>query len=113
MSACSLAVAAGLTVNAFAPFDISVQVSELKAAIKNARLVPFGPTLDGAAVASDGLAVGQRTARLDVCRRPVRDLAAREGGKRGRSSDSARCARGRWPLPGHRVDAARHPEPSV
>ena len=36
-----------MTVTALAPFDISVQVSELKTAIKNARLIPFGPTLDG------------------------------------------------------------------
>jgi glycopeptide antibiotics resistance protein len=47
MMAGALAVATGMAITALAPFDISVQVTELKAAIKNARLVPLGPTLDG------------------------------------------------------------------
>jgi glycopeptide antibiotics resistance protein len=82
MAACSLAVAAGLTVTALAPFDISVQVSELKTAIKNARLVPFGPTLDGSVapekawpLASD-LLVWMLAGGLFT-------LAAREAGRRG------------------------------
>jgi VanZ family protein len=82
LTACALAVAAGLTVTALAPFDISVQVSELKSAIKNARLVPFGPTLDGASepakawpLASD-LLIWMLAGGLFA-------LAAREAGRRG------------------------------
>jgi glycopeptide antibiotics resistance protein len=85
MAACALAVAAGLTVTALAPFDISVQVSELKTAIKTARLVPFGPTLDGATapvkawpLASD-LLVWMLAGGLFA-------LAAREGGRRDGSA---------------------------
>ena len=107
----ALAVVAGLTVTALAPFDISVQVSELKTAIKNARLVPFGPTLDGAAAPvrpGPWPAICSSGCLPAVCSRWWRGR-----GQARRSSDSARCARGRWPLPGHRVDAIRHPEPSV
>jgi VanZ family protein len=47
LMACAMAVAAGLTITALSPFDVSIQASDLKAAIKNARLFPFGPTLGG------------------------------------------------------------------
>jgi VanZ family protein len=82
LTACALAFAAGLTVTALAPFDISVQVSELKTAIKNARLIPFGPTLDGAPapvkawlLASDLL--------IWMLAGGLFSLAAREVGRRG------------------------------
>ncbi len=47
LTACALAAAAGMMITALSPFDINVQMAELKTAIKNARLVPFGPTLEG------------------------------------------------------------------
>jgi glycopeptide antibiotics resistance protein len=82
LTACGLAVAAGLTVAALAPFDISVQVSELKSAIRNARLIPFGSTLDGTVVPAKAwssvsdLLVWMLAGGLFA-------LAAREAGRRG------------------------------
>jgi VanZ family protein len=45
--ACALAAAAGLTIMGLSPFAVSVQVNELKTAVKSAHPIPFGPALDG------------------------------------------------------------------
>ena len=47
MLACSLLVAAGLMISGLSPFDVSIDVGDLKSAVKSARPIPFGPSLDG------------------------------------------------------------------
>jgi VanZ family protein len=53
LSACALAAAAGLLIAGLAPFDVSVQLDQLKNALRNARLIPFGPPLSGIAAPID------------------------------------------------------------
>lgn len=45
---CALAVAVGLAFAGLSPFDVSIQLSDLRAALGRARPVPFGPSLGGA-----------------------------------------------------------------
>jgi glycopeptide antibiotics resistance protein len=47
ITACAVATAAGLTVLGLVPFDVSLGLDALKAAIKRARLIPFGPPVSG------------------------------------------------------------------
>ncbi len=47
MIAGSLLVAAGLMISDLAPFDVSIDIGDLKTAIKAARPIPFGPAVDG------------------------------------------------------------------
>jgi VanZ family protein len=47
MAACALATAAGLVFAGLAPFDVSLDVGDLKAAVAKARPIPFGPPLRG------------------------------------------------------------------
>ena len=47
LAACALATAAGLAFAALAPFDVSLDVGDLKAAVAKARPIPFGPPLRG------------------------------------------------------------------
>ena len=49
--ACALAAAAGLIVAGLAPFKPSLELSDLKAAVRAARPIPFGPPLRGRAPA--------------------------------------------------------------
>jgi glycopeptide antibiotics resistance protein len=44
---CSLIVAAGLTITDLAPFDVSIDIGDLKSSIRSARPIPFGPAVDG------------------------------------------------------------------
>ena len=47
VTACALATAAGLVLAGLSPFDVSIQPGDLRAAVKQAHLVPFGPALGG------------------------------------------------------------------
>ena len=47
MIAGSLLVAAGLLISGLAPFDVSIDLSDLKTSIESARPIPFGPAVDG------------------------------------------------------------------
>jgi|SRR5271165_1207721 len=47
MIAGSLLVAAGLMISDLAPFDVSIDIGDLKTSIKAARPIPFGPAVDG------------------------------------------------------------------
>ena len=47
LAACALAAGVGLVVAGLSPFDVSLELSDLKGSIKAARPVPFGPSLDG------------------------------------------------------------------
>ncbi len=47
MVAGSLLVAAGLTISSLAPFDVSIDLGNLKKSIKSARPMPFGLAVDG------------------------------------------------------------------
>ena len=47
MIAGSLLVAAGLLISGLAPFDVSIDLGDLKTSIKSARPIPFGPAVDG------------------------------------------------------------------
>ena len=47
MIAGSLLVAAGLMISGLAPFDVSIDLGDLKTSIKSARPIPFGPAVDG------------------------------------------------------------------
>jgi VanZ family protein len=49
LAGCAAAAAAGLLFAGLTPFDLSLDVSDLKAAVKQARLIPFGPLLQGPA----------------------------------------------------------------
>lgn len=48
IAACALAVAASLVLAGLSPFDVSIDLGDLRAAVKRARPVPFGPSLGGA-----------------------------------------------------------------
>jgi glycopeptide antibiotics resistance protein len=47
MAGCALAVAAGLVFAGLSPFDVSLDVDDLKAAVKKSRPIPFGAPLRG------------------------------------------------------------------
>jgi glycopeptide antibiotics resistance protein len=47
MAACALAAAVGLGVAGLAPFDVSLDPGDVKAALNRARPIPFGPPLRG------------------------------------------------------------------
>jgi hypothetical protein len=47
-AACALAAAAGLMLAGLSPFDVSINRGDLRAAVNQARPVPFGPSLGGA-----------------------------------------------------------------
>lgn len=49
LAACALAAAAGLLADGLAPFDVSLDPGDLKAALRKARPVPFGPPGGGPA----------------------------------------------------------------
>ena len=49
LTACALAAAAGLMVAGLAPFKPSLELVDLKAAVRAARPIPFGPPLRGSA----------------------------------------------------------------
>ncbi len=80
--ACSLLVAAGLTVSSLAPFDVSIDISELKTAIKSARPLPFGPTIDGSEVAAEPWSWTRETLTWMMAG-GLFLLAFREGGRTG------------------------------
>jgi glycopeptide antibiotics resistance protein len=83
--ACVLAVAAGLVVAGLSPFEVSLEVSDLKAAIKAACLLPFGPLLRGPAVLLQLWSlVGELL--VWVLAGGLFALAARESGRRGASA---------------------------
>src|SRR5690606_11005048 len=48
VAACAAAAAAGLVVAGLSPFDVSIDLGDLRGAVKQVRLVPFGPSLGGA-----------------------------------------------------------------
>jgi glycopeptide antibiotics resistance protein len=48
LAGCALAAALCLVFAGLAPFDVSLDVGDLKAAVKKARLIPFGPPMRGA-----------------------------------------------------------------
>lgn len=48
IAACALATAAGLMLAGLSPFDVSIHPGDLRAAVRQAHLVPFGPALGGA-----------------------------------------------------------------
>ena len=52
-TACAVAAAAGLALSGLAPFDISIDIGSLRQAVKQARLVPFGPLVDGSTAPAD------------------------------------------------------------
>jgi glycopeptide antibiotics resistance protein len=52
LTGCALAAAACLVVAGLAPFDVTLKVADLKVAIEKARLIPFGPPLQGPAPTS-------------------------------------------------------------
>ncbi len=47
IAACALAVAAGLMIAGLSPFDVSIDLGDLRTAVKQARPIPFGPSLGG------------------------------------------------------------------
>jgi glycopeptide antibiotics resistance protein len=49
LAGCALAVAAGLVFAGLTPFDVSLDVGDLKAAVAKARPIPFGPPIRGSA----------------------------------------------------------------
>jgi VanZ family protein len=49
LAACALATAAGLMFAGLSPFDVSLDIGDLKAAVGKARPIPFGPPLRGPA----------------------------------------------------------------
>jgi glycopeptide antibiotics resistance protein len=53
LMACSLLVAVGVLGASLSPFDVSIDVGELKSSLKKARLIPFGPSVDGTAIPSE------------------------------------------------------------
>jgi VanZ family protein len=80
--ACALAVAASLTVVGLSPFAVSVQVDELKSALKRARAIPFGPELMGAVPPPEPWKWGAEVLTWTGTG-GVFSLAAREAGRRG------------------------------
>lgn len=53
MAACALAAAIGLVFAGLSPFDVSIDLGELKTALKQARVIPFGPLVRGPSPAPD------------------------------------------------------------
>ena len=53
MLSLALLAAGGLMLFDLAPFDVSIDIGDLKTAIKSARLVPFGPAVDGSEPAAE------------------------------------------------------------
>ena len=47
LAGCALATASGLVFAGLSPFDVSLDVGDLKAAVAKARPIPFGPPLRG------------------------------------------------------------------
>lgn len=53
LAVCALAAGALIVVAGLAPFDVSIDLGSLKASLKSARPVPFGPALGGATPPAD------------------------------------------------------------
>ena len=49
LAGCAMATAAGLMFAGLSPFDVSLDVGDLKGAVQKARAIPFGPPLRGTA----------------------------------------------------------------
>ena len=47
LTACAVAAGLGIAVAGLSPFDVSIDLGSLKASLKAARPIPFGPTLGG------------------------------------------------------------------
>jgi glycopeptide antibiotics resistance protein len=47
IATCALAAAAGLGLAGLSPFDVSIDLGDLRAAVNRARPIPFGPSLGG------------------------------------------------------------------
>ena len=86
LAACALATAAGLVFAGLAPFDVSLDVGDLKAAIARARPIPFGPPLRGPARPAEPWSWAGELLTWTLVG-GLNLLAARESGWR---------ARGRW-----------------
>jgi glycopeptide antibiotics resistance protein len=53
MAACALATGVGLVVAGLAPFDVSLDLGDLKGALRRSRPIPFGPPLHGPTPAAE------------------------------------------------------------
>jgi VanZ family protein len=82
LTGCAVAAAAGLVLAGLTPFDVSLDVGDLKAALKKARPIPFGPPLRGFAPPAKPWAWSSEiltwTLAGGLCA-----LALRESGQRG------------------------------
>ena len=108
VAACALAVAAGLLFAGLSPSYNKLGASGVAAALKMARLIPFGPSAGGPTPAAKAcLWVAELLAWTLVG--GLFALAARESGRRGVRAIGSVVALADWFEPGHRGDAARDP----
>jgi len=82
LTACALAAAAGLVVAGLVSFRVSLEVSNLKAALKSARPIPFGPPLRGPAAPVQAWSWAVELL-VWVLAGGLFAVAARESGRRG------------------------------
>ncbi len=82
MLAGSLLVVAGLMISDLAPFDVSIDLGDVKTSIKSARLIPFGPAVDGSEFPAEPWSWARETLTWTLVG-GVFMLAFREAGRTG------------------------------
>jgi glycopeptide antibiotics resistance protein len=93
IAACALAVAAGLVLAGLSPFDVSIDLGDLRAAVKRARPVPFGPSLGGAPPLAEPWSWAQEGLSA-VLTGALFALAMKEAGKDGLTAVAATAVLG-------------------
>ncbi len=93
IAACALAVAAGLGFAGLSPFDVSLDLGDLKAAVKRARPIPFGPSLGGARPSAEPWAWAQEGLSATLTG-ALFALAMKEAGRDGLRAVAAAAALG-------------------
>ena len=93
IAACALAAAAGLVLAGLSPFDVSIDLGDLRAAVKRARPVPFGPSLGGAPAPAEPWSWAQEGLST-VLTGALFALAMKEAGKGGLRAVAATAALG-------------------
>jgi VanZ family protein len=92
-AACALAAAAGLLLAGLSPFDVSIDLGDLRAAVKQARPIPFGPSLGGAPPLAEPWSWAQEGLSA-VLTGALFALALREAGEGGVRAVAATAALG-------------------
>jgi glycopeptide antibiotics resistance protein len=93
ITACALAAAAGLVIAGLSPFDVSIDMGDLRAALKRAQPVPFGRSLGGDAPMAEPWSWAQEGLTA-VLAGGLFGLAMKEAGKRNLGAVAASVALG-------------------